>query len=427
MWKKRKNRYDYHLDFDEWHQRDLEDMVKRDRNHPSVTWWSIGNEIREQFDSSGIRLTRGLTAIVKKMDSTRAVTAALTELDTTKNFMYKAHALDVLGLNYNLDKYGQVERMWGRYPVMAAETASALATRGHYDMPSDSLRHWPARGERTVSKGNADFTVSAYDHVAAYWGARHEDYWKGVKNNKSISGIFVWSGFDFLGEPVPYGWPARSSYYGIVDLAGFPKDVYYMYQSEWTKKPVLHIFPHWNWTPGKKVDVWAYYNNADEVELFLNNRSLGTQKKQDQLHVKWTVPFQQGSLKAVSRKNGKTVLTKTIKTAGAPVRIELIADRDILHADGKDLSFITVRITDKNGNLVPYADNLVNFEIAGEAKIAAVDNGFQASHEPFKANYRKAYNGLCLVILQATSAKGAIKLTARSRGLVPGTIALKNQ
>jgi beta-galactosidase len=428
MWKKRKNRYDYHLDFDEWHKRDLEDMVKRDRNHPSVFMWSIGNEIREQFDSTGIRFTRELTDIVKALDTTRPVTAALTETDTLKNFMYQANALDLLGLNYNHAKFEELPRLWPGKKIIAAETTSGLASRGHYDMPSDSVRYWPARGERTVSKGNPDLTVSSYDNVAAYWGSTHETTWKKIKKLDYISGIFVWTGFDYLGEPTPYPWPARSSYFGIVDLAGFPKDIYYMYQSEWTSKPVLHLFPHWNWQAGKTVDVWAYYNNADEVELFLNGRSLGIRKKQnDDLHVQWSVPFEPGTLTAISRKNGKKLLSKTIKTAGAPARIKLTADRQIVHADGRDLAFITVEITDHQGNLVPYADNPVSFNISGPATLMGADNGYQASIEPFKGTLRNVYKGKCLVILQTSGAAGTISLTAKSGGLVPATIALKSR
>jgi beta-galactosidase len=426
MWRKRKTRYDYHLYFDAWHRRDLEDMVKRDRNHPSVFMWSIGNEIREQFDSTGIAITRELVSIVKSLDTTRPVTAALTETDSTKNFIYQAHALDVIGLNYNQQKYDQLPTLFPGQKIIASETTSGLASRGSYDMPSDSVRYWPARGEKLVSKGNADFSVSSYDNVAAYWGSTHEETWKGVKKHDYISGLFVWTGFDYLGEPTPYPWPARSSYFGIIDLAGFPKDVYYMYQSEWTNKPVLHLFPHWNWTPGKLVDVWAYFNNADEVELFLNGRSLGIRKKQnDDLHVQWRVAFEPGTLTAVSRKDGKTVLTRTIKTAAEPARIELVADRQILHANGEDLSFITVKITDKNGNLVPDADNLVEFTWSGEGDIAAVANGYPASHEAFKAAFRKTYKGLCMVIIRSTSKKGEFHLNAHARGLAPATIALK--
>lgn len=424
IWKKRKNRFDYSVDFNEWYKKDLEDMVKRDRNHPSVFMWSIGNEIREQFDSTGITIAKELVQIVKSIDTTRPVTCALTENIPEKNFIYQSGALDVLGFNYKLDAYPDLPRRFPGEKFVATETASAFATRGHYDMPSDSNRLWPP-DSKPFKNGNPDYTVSAYDHVFAYWGATHEQSWNAVKKHNFIAGTFVWSGFDFLGEPVPYQWPARSSYYGIIDLAGFPKDVYYMYQSEWTNKPVLHLFPHWNWEKGKPVDVWAYYNNADEVELFLNGRSLGKKKKNgDTLHVMWRVNFEPGILKVVSKSKGKIVLTRQITTAGKPAKIHLAEDRKVLKANGEDVSFITVSILDANGNVVPYADNLIKFSVRGEAVVAGTDNGYQASLESFKLPERKAYNGSCLLIVRTTEKAGSIEVSAAALGLRSGKIML---
>jgi beta-galactosidase len=424
MWKKRKNKQDYHLYFDEWSKRDLEDHIKRDRNHPSVFIWSIGNEIREQFDSSGTRIAKELVAIVKKHDSTRPVTSALTENFPEKNFIYQSGTLDVLGFNYKLEAYADLPKRFPGQKFIATETSSALATRGHYDMPSDSNRLWPP-DSRSAFKGNADFTVSAYDHVYAYWGSTHEAGWNAVKKYEHMAGIFVWSGFDFIGEPVPYPWPARSSYYGVIDLAGFPKDAYYLYQSEWTSKPVLHVFPHWNWNAGQIIDIWAFYSQADEVELFLNDKSLGVRKKQgDSMHVLWRVPFTPGTLRAVSRLSGNIVLTKEIKTAGKPAKIELIADRTTINSQGNDLSFITVRILDAAGNLVPGAANLINFDVKGEGYIVGVDNGHQSSMEPFKASYRKAFNGQCLVIIGTKNKKGKIFLEAKSPNLASAIVAI---
>jgi beta-galactosidase len=426
MWHKKKNKFDYNIDFDQWHKQDLEDQIKRDRNHPSVIIWSIGNEIREQFDSTGIPLTKELVGIVKALDTTRPVTSALTETDTTKNFIYQANALDLMGMNYNQQLYPDFLQKYPGKKFLATETMSALASRGHYDLPADSMRFWPLKGQKFVEHGNPDYTVSAYDNVAAYWGSTHEQTWRIIKQYEFLSGLFVWSGFDFLGEPVPYPWPARSSYYGIIDLAGFPKDAYYMYQSEWTSKTVLHLLPHWNWEKGKDIDVWAYYNNADEVELYLNNRSLGVRKKQPlDFHVQWRVKYEPGTLKAVSRKNGSIVSTKTINTAGEPARLEIVPDKKILHADGKDLSFITVRILDKNGNLVPTADNKITVAIVGKGTLAGMDNGYPASLESFKAASHKAYNGLCLAIIQSDSAIGNIQVTFSSPGLTSATTVLQ--
>lgn len=426
IWQKKKNKFDYSLDFKAWHKKDLEDMILRDRNHPSIFMWSIGNEIREQFDSTGIAITKELVDIVKGLDNTRPITSALTETDTAKNFIYQSNALDVIGWNYNQQNFPDFLKRYPGKIFIGAETTSALATRGHYDMPSDSIRVWPARGKKEIENVNGDWSVSAYDHVKAGWGSTHEETWKIIKKYDFLSGLFVWTGFDYLGEPTPYPWPARSSYFGIVDLAGFPKDVYYMYQTEWTNKPVLHIFPHWNQEPGKIIDVWAYYNNADEVELFLNGKSLGIRKKiNEDLHVMWRVPFEPGTLKAISRKNGKTVLVKEIKTAGKPAKIELTADRKIIKADKKDLSYVTVRIVDKDGNLVPDADNLIEFSISGNANIAATDNGYQADTVSFTSKKRRAWKGMALAIVKASSKKGNSTLTATAAGLKPGTIALK--
>jgi beta-galactosidase len=418
MWKKKKNKFDYSQDFGQWHVRDLQDQVRRDRNHPSVFMWSIGNEIREQFDSSGVRIAQELAALVRELDTTRPVTSALTETDTSKNFIYLSGALDLMGLNYNHDKYAAVPQRYPGHAFIASETMSALATRGHYDMPSDSIRRWPSAAKAPLTGANADWTVSAYDHVSAYWGSTHEETWKVVKRLPFVSGLYVWTGFDYIGEPTPYPWPARSSYFGIIDLAGFPKDVYYMYQSEWTSKPVLHIFPHWNWVKGQTVDVWAYYSQADEVELYLNGRSLGVRKKQgDELHVWWRVAWEAGELKAVSRLKGKVVLTEVVTTAGAAARMELQPDRRVLRADGSDLCFVTVRVLDAVGRLVPDAGNDIQFRVSGAGVLAGMDNGYQADLASFRADHHSAYNGLCLAVIRAGKKAGKIVVQASSKGL----------
>jgi beta-galactosidase len=424
-WERGKVKYDYHLFFKDWHKRDLEDQILRDRNHPSVMIWSIGNEIPQQSDTSALRVAPELAAIVHSLDKTRPITTANNNPDTT-NKIIKSGALDLVGYNYNESHYAQFHSRYPGKKFIASETTSGLETRGHYDMPSDSIRVWPTRWDKPFTTGNPGNTVSAYDNVRPPWGSTHEATWKVIKKYDFLSGLFIWTGWDYLGEPTPYSWPSRSSYFGIIDLAGFPKDVYYMYQSEWTDKPVLHILPHWNWKSGQTVDVWAYYNHADEVELFLNGQSLGTKKKEgDDLHIMWHVKYEPGVLKAVSRKDGKVVLTREIHTAGAPAKIQLIADRKLIKADGKDLSFITVKILDKDGNVVPDADNLVNFKISGTAFIAGVDNGSETDHDTFKASYRKAFNGLALAIIQAKDKPGNITLTATSNGLQGAMVVLQ--
>ncbi len=420
-WEWQKVKYDYHLYFKQWHKRDLEDQVLRDRNHPSVIIWSIGNEIPQQSDTSALRIAPELAGIVHSLDTTRPITTANDSPDTS-NKIIKSGAIDLIGYNYHEFDYATFHDRYPGKKFIATETTSGLEMRGFYQMPSDSIRIWPARRPF----GNPGNTVSAYDNVRPAWGSTHEATWKVMKKYDFLSGFFIWTGFDYMGEPTPYSWPSRSSYFGIIDLAGFPKDIYYMYQSEWTDKPVLHIFPHWNWEPGKLVDIWAYYNNADEVELFLNGKSMGIKKKTgDDLHVMWRVKFEPGTLKAVSRKDGKVVLTREIHTAGAPAKIELVADRENIKADGKDLSFITVKILDKDGNLVPNADNLVNFKINGDAFIAGVDNGDEVSHDPFKADYRNAFHGLALAIVQTKEKPGDITFTATSKGLQGATVVLK--
>ncbi|WP_158796457.1 beta-galactosidase GalB [Pedobacter sp. L105] len=422
-WEVAKNRYDYHLYFKEWHKRDMHDHVLRDRNHPSVMIWSIGNEIPEECDSSALRIAPELAAIIHNLDETRPITSANDKPDTS-NKIIKSGAVDLIGYNYHAIDYATFHDRYPGKKFIASETTSGLATRGYYETPSDSIRVWPQ--ENMPWKFNADNTVSAYDNVRPFWGTTQEGTWNIIKKYDFLSGMFIWTGFDYLGEPTPYSWPSRSSYFGIIDLAGFPKDVYYMYQSEWTSKPVLHIFPHWSWRPGQTADIKCYYNNADEVELYVNGKSVGIKKKTgDDLHVMWRLKFEPGTLKAVSRKNGKIVLTREIHTAGKPAKIELLADRGIINADGKDLSFITVKILDKYGNLVPDANNLVNFKISGNAAIASVDNGDPVSHDPFKANYRKAFNGLALAIIQSKEKPGNVIFTATADGLKKAMIIIK--
>lgn len=425
VWKKKKMKYDYHYDWEGNYKQDLQDLVLRDRNHPSVILWSIGNEIREQFDSSGIDIASELVDIVKSLDTTRPVTCALTETNPQKNYIYQSGALDVLGFNYKIYDWANFQKNFPGEKMIASENMSAYATRGHYDMPSDSVRVWPEKYGDPIIGPNADYTVSAYDNVIAFWGATHEATLKEYYKYDFMAGLFIWSGFDFIGEPIPYEWPAKSSYYGVVDLAGFPKDVFYLYKSIWTDTPTLHVFPHWNWDEGEVVDVWAYYNQADEVELFLNEESQGIKKKEnDDLHVIWRLKYQPGILKVISRNDGKTVLEKEIITTGKPAKIKLSADRIEIKADGLDLSFITIEITDSSGNMVPDANNLVKFEISGEGFIAGVDNGYQASHESFKASQRKAFNGMCLAIVQSNGEAGDITLKAISDNLESAEIIL---
>jgi len=440
MWKQNKTKYDYGNDWDKWHKKDLIDQLLRDRNHPSIFMWSIGNEIPQQWDESGVIIAKELAAITRQYDKTRPITAAMNppvnmnlegvnlqfdKASVQYNKIAASGALDIIGYNYAHQTYEYHQKNFPNIPFIATETTSALETRGYYDNNSDSIKKWPVRWDLKFTEGNPGNTVSAYDQVQAPWGSTHEATWKIIKKHDYLSGMYIWTGFDYIGEPTPYEWPSISSYFGIVDLAGFPKDVYYMYESEWTDKTVLHIFPHWNWKAGQNVDVWAYYNNADEVELFLNGKSVGVRsKKGDDLHVMWRIPFQPGTLKAVSRKNGKTVLETEIKTAGNPSDLKLTADRNTIKADGNDLSFVTVDILDAKGVLVPNANNEINFSLKGNGKIVGVCSGDPVSHESYKGSKHTALNGKCLVVIQSGKKTGRLELTAEANGLKQSTIVI---
>ena len=455
MWRKRKTERDYARFFDEWHERDLTDLVTRDRNHPSIIMWSIGNEVLEQWSDAAAdtlsleeanlilnfghgadklakdgdemsvnsMLTAKLADIVKQLDPTRPVTAGMNE-PNPGNHLIKSGALDVIGLNYHDEWYDDAEKNYPGKPLLGSETVSALMTRGYYKNPSDSIIIAPKRWD--IPYEDPSFACSAYDNEHVPWGTTHENSLRRMKDDR-VMGQFIWTGFDYIGEPTPYGWPARSSYFGIIDLAGFPKDVYYMYQSEWRPdKTVLHLFPHWNWTPGQTVDLLAYYNNADEVELFVNGKSQGVRSKGDgEYHVMWRVPFEPGTIKAVSRKAGKTVAEQVIKTAGEPAQIRLTPDRATIAADGNDLSFVTVEILDSDGNLCPTAVNEVTFTVEGAGQNEGVDNGNPISLERFKADSRKAMAGKALLIVRNNGKKGDINVKAVSPGLSDATVTLK--
>jgi Beta-galactosidase/beta-glucuronidase len=348
MWRKKKSPYDYSQYFPEWHERDLTDLILRDRNHPSIFMWSIGNEILEQWsdinadtldlqqanmvlnfantlnkkdiDAKELHvnslLTIKLADIAKKLDPTRPITTGNNETEPS-NHIFRSGAMDIIGFNYHENNWVNFHEKFPNQKLIITESTSGLMSRGYYEMPSDSMNIWPERWDKPFER--PVHHCSSYDNCHVPWGSTHEDTWRLVKNYDHISGVYLWTGFDYLGEPTPFWWPSRSSYFGVIDLAGFPKDIYYMYQSEWTNKDVLHIFPHWNWKEGQTVDIWAYFNNADEVELFLNGLSLGKKaKEKDVYHVFWRVPFHKGTLKAVSYKDGKEVLTREVKTTGDP-------------------------------------------------------------------------------------------------------------
>ena len=458
MWRRRKTQNDYARFFDQWHERDLTDLVLRDRNHPSILMWSIGNEVLEQWSSAEADtltleqanlilnaghdastlakdgemsvqslLTQHLADIVRRYDTTRPITAGCNE-PSPNNHLFKSGALDIIGFNYHHQWVKDVPQNFPGKPFIFSESVSALQTRGYYKMPSDSVTWAPK--EWWLPYTDPTYMCSSYDNFHASWSSTHEETWDVVKHNPFVGGQYIWTGWDYIGEPTPYGFPARSSYFGIIDLAGFPKDSYYMYQSEWTQKPVLHLFPHWNWVAGDEIDMWCYYNNADEVELFVNGQSQGVRRKtgenpegrynmhnatvplNTEYHVGWRVIFDPGEVKVVARKDGKEVGSQTIKTAGAPEKIRLSIDYK-----GKNTTFITAEVVDKDGNLCPWAEDQIVFIGEGTGRIIGTDNGCQTSMENFKSPQRKAFFGKCMVVV---TGKGSI--TAKSPTLQPDVI-----
>ena len=442
MWRRRKTQNDYARFFDEWHERDLADLILRDRNHPSILMWSIGNEVLEQWSSAdadtltleqaNLILNAGhdastlakdgetsvntlladhLADIVRRYDTTRPITAGCNE-PSPDNHLFKGKALDIVGFNYHHQWIKDVPKNFPSRPFIMTESVSALQTTGFYTMPSDSVIKAPK--EWWLPYTDPSFKCSSYDNMHASWSSTHEETWDVVKHTPYVGGQFIWTGFDYIGEPTPYSYPARSSYFGIIDLAGQPKDVYYMYQSEWTNRPVLHLFPHWNWLDGEQIDMWCYYNQADEVELYINGKSQGVRRKADshQYHVMWRVTFEPGEVKVVARKDGKEVRQQTIHTAGQPHHLQLSIDYQ-----GKNTTFVKVEVVDENGNRCPWAENQVFFDT--DATIIGVDNGNQTSLERFKDNKRKAFFGRCFVVLD-----GHGTLKAKSYGLPTATIKL---
>ena len=408
--------------------------------------WSIGNEILEQADADGWKVAKRLTEICHEEDQTRPVTAGFNQIDNAiKNRL--AEQVDIPGFNYGVREYAKILAAHPKWTIIGAETASCVSSRGVYQLPIEKYEKHPS------------LQITSYDVIAPPWAYCPDVEFAGLEESPAVLGEFVWTGFDYIGEPTPYfpwdkprdeaDWPARSSYFGIVDLAGFPKDRFYLYQSQWTKQPMVHLLPHWNWAGREEqpIPVMAY-TNADAVELFLNGRSLGRKQKGEpyeipvgekiskdrrfttKYRIVWEVPYEPGELKAVAYVGGKSVATDVVRTAGAPARVVLQPDRNSIAADGDDVSFVTVRIEDKDGNLCPEADTLVSFKLEGPASIAGVDNGNPASLEPFRAEQRQAFNGLALLIVRGRAgAPGAVKVAATAQGLLAGaaTITTRQQ
>lgn len=444
-WVRGKKRNDYHLLFPDWHERDLRAQIHRDRNHPCIILWSIGNEIAEQGYPAGHKVAAELAAIVHSEDLSRPVTAACNDTRAGYNGFQKI--VDVFGYNYKPGEYGKFRKANPDLPLFGSETASCVSSRGEYFFPVSDNK----------SQGHADFQVSSYDLYAPPWATPADTEFHGQDEYPFTAGEFVWTGFDYLGEPTPYNGdtsnllnftdpeekarmqkqldelgkirvPSRSSYFGIVDLAGFKKDRFYLYQARWRPDfRMAHILPHWNWPErvGQVTPVHVY-TSGDEAELFLNGKSLGRKTRGAlEYRLRWDdVVYQPGELKVIAYKNHARWAQDVVKTTGAPSRVLLKADRDHLHADGQDLGFVTVSIADKASQVVPRSKNHLVFQISGPGEIVGLDNGDATSFEPFQGKEHNAFNGLCLVIVRATGQPGQIVLEAASESLKPARIKL---
>ena len=423
-WKQNKTRFGYGQFFDEWSERDVKDFVRRDRNHPSVIMWSIGNEIPEQGNvQAGEAMATRLAGFFAEEDPTRPMSAGMNNPTRALDTGF-AKPLQLFGVNYNLGVYERVKT----FKSFASETSSNYSSRDEYNLVLKD-------GQVTIEK-QLDNQCTSYDLDFPRWGNTAETQFQAMRKAPWMAGEFVWTGFDYIGEPTPFSWPNRSSSFGIVDLAGFPKDRYYLYQSQWTSKPMVHLLPHWNWPDefkGKNIPVWAY-TNAESVELFLNDKSLGerTWTGVNDLHLTWQVPYQPGTLRAVAKKAGKIVAQDRVETAGPATKIELAADRSTINAGPQDLlSFVTVRVLDAKGRLVRSdTRRRIQFTLTGGGAIVGVDDGDPTNHEPFKGPTgdkatHNAFHGLALAIVKAgQSASGVLTLRATSDGLAPAQIKL---
>ena len=446
-WQKGKRKNDYNLLFDDWSEADMRSLVRHYRNHPSVIMWSIGNEMPDQTTDQGVIIARNLTAYCHDEDTTRPTSLGCNKRDAV--FRDIVNQVDIFGLNYFHKTYPVFKEQNPTRRYHASETSSATSSRGEYFFPVTT----------DVNDSRSGFQLSSYDMTTIGWGCAPEVQFKMNEEYPFMSGEFVWTGFDYLGEPTPYNkdltnllnfsdpnelekarkeleelgkikTPSRSSYFGIVDLCGFPKDRYYNYKSYWRPDvPTVHILPHWNWEEriGEITPVHIY-TSGDAVELFLNGKSLGRREKSHSYdRLTWDdVRYEPGSLKAIAYKNGQKWAEELVETTGKPAALQVTAEKTELKSDGTDLSFIRVAVVDSQGRVVPRSKNHLKFSVTGPAEIIATDNGDATSLLPFQLSERDAYNGLALVILRSQYMKqGKVLLTVESKGLPKQKVVLK--
>jgi beta-galactosidase len=381
----------------------LTSLVRRDRNHPSVVLWSLGNEEPQQSTERGARIVRTMKRTVHALDPTRPTIFAM-DKDWGSGV---GTVVDVVGFNYRTPQMGDFHDKFPEKPILGTETGSTVGTRGIY--------------RRDDAKGY----VRAYDVDFPWWASTAESWWDFVERRQYIAGGFVWTGFDYRGEPTPFNrWPSVSSHFGILDTCGFPKDNFYYYQARWSAQPVLHLFPHWNWAAGDEVDVWCH-SNLERVELFLNGVSQGVREVPRNGHVAWKVRYAPGLIEARGYRGKKVVLTSRRETAGSPARLVVRPDRMELRADGEDLAVVAVQVVDARGRVVPHADNEVRFALSGPGAIIGVGNGNPVSLEADRSDRRRAFNGLCMAIVQTSRNAGVIDLQASSDGLPSARVTIR--
>ena len=434
-WERKKTSLDFHLIFPEWHEQDLRAMIRRDRNHPSVIAWSFGNEVGEQYTgASGAEVAQRLHDIATDEDPTRPATASM---NFAKPDMAFPAAMDLISLNYQGEGirnapayaglkgintpplYDDFHEAFPDKVILSSENAAALSTRGTYLFPVTDEVSAPVKdGAGGDPKAQE---VSAYELYTAPFGSSVDKVFAALDRHPYVAGGFVWSGWDYLGEPTPY-YGARSSFFGVIDLAGFKKDRFYLYQSRWRPElPMVHILPHWSWPDRVGLVTPVHlFTSGDEAELFLNGQSLGRKKKgKYEYRLRWDdVLYEPGELKAVAYRNGKRWAEEVVHTAGDPAALKLSADRTEISADGLDLVFISVAVVDANGVICPQAWSKVHFTVEGPGEIVATDNGDPADMAAFSSHDRRAFNGCCLVIARGRpGAGGTIQVQAESRGI----------